>query len=74
MLGASTSVLASVDLPRPTYAPPLSTGPHPWRVEELATAQELSQRSDELEKRFFRIRQFQEVCMRLLLGGAIVQE
>src|SRR6516165_1235136 len=62
LLVASTSVSASGDLPRPTHAPPLSTGPHPWRVGELATAQELPQQPDELEKRFFRIRRFQAVC------------
>ena len=57
-----------------TVRVPLSTGPHPWRVGELATAPELSQRPDKLQKRLFRIRRLQAGCMRVLLGGAIVQE
>src|SRR5262245_11152841 len=66
-----------VDGPRPMRAfadPLLSTGPHPWRVGELATAPELSQRPDKLQKPFFRIRRLQPGCRRALLGGAIVQE
>src|SRR5262245_53494542 len=41
---------------------------------KLATAPELSQRPDKLQKRLFRIRRLQAGCMRALLGGAIVQE